>query len=194
MLLGKLLRRTMAILLILNVRYAWYYICFSTKYKNTSMTDTNLQFIREKIYEIRSAIMYSLCDELIHLPNSIVTAINVDDEGNIWFLCDRPAYPLHECPQAFPARLRFFRKGSFYHLEVSGRAEIVAQDDPGTDLHKPLLIRMNMMNATYTDMREKKKKAWETSLEKGYRWLLRHVGFTRHEKPVLARLQPANHS
>ena len=53
-------------------------------------TDTNLQFIREKIYTVKSAIMYSMSNELIKLPNCLVEAVKVDNEGQLWFLCKAP--------------------------------------------------------------------------------------------------------
>jgi general stress protein 26 len=88
-------------------------------------TDSNLQFIREKIYQVRSAIMYSMSDEVIKFPNSIATAVRVDDEGQLWFLCKKPVQFVSECEQNFPARLKFYRKGISFFLEVSGKATIV---------------------------------------------------------------------
>src|SRR4030095_4399493 len=88
-------------------------------------TDSNLQFIREKIYKVRSAIMYSMSDEVIKFPNSIVTAVRVDDEGQLWFLCKKPMIWVNECEQHFPARLKFYRKGVSFFVEVSGKATIV---------------------------------------------------------------------
>jgi general stress protein 26 len=158
-------------------------------------TDTNLQFIREKIYKVRSAIMYSISDDLIKLPNSIITAVKVDEEGQLWFLCNKPAQRLEQCPQSFPVRLHFYRKGTFFHLEVSGKAEIVNNNymgDPNQE--KPLLIRMNMVNVEYTEQEDKHRTMIEAWVEKAYAWMLRHISVSHESKPVLSRLQSMNRS
>ena len=64
--------------------------------------DPNLQFIREKIYHVRSAIMYSMSNDLVRLPNNIVTALRVDNEGNLWFTCSRPSGYVDQCEKTFP--------------------------------------------------------------------------------------------
>jgi hypothetical protein len=50
-------------------------------------TDTNLEFIRERIYEIRHAVMYTMSNGLVRIPNHIVSVIIVDDDVNVWCLC-----------------------------------------------------------------------------------------------------------
>jgi hypothetical protein len=77
----------------------------------TTTTDSNLQFIREKIYQVRSAIMYSMSNELVKIPNNIITAVKVDEEGQLWFISKRPVQDLEQCEQSFPVRLHFFVKG-----------------------------------------------------------------------------------
>jgi hypothetical protein len=43
--------------------------------------------------------MYSSSDDLIRLPNNIVSAVNVDEEGQLWF-ADRPYLP-EQYPASF---------------------------------------------------------------------------------------------
>ncbi|HKB43574.1 MAG TPA: hypothetical protein VKC90_04265 [Chitinophagaceae bacterium] len=161
--------------------------------------DSNLQFIREKIYQVRSAIMYSMSDEVIKIPNSIVTAVRVDDEGQLWFLCKKPLQFVSECEQNFPARLKFYRKGISFFLEVSGKATIVNNNSnlnlpaEKTIQEKPVLIKMAMTNIEYVEPEEKKKKTWvETTLENSYKWFLKNVAFHRHSEPVLSKLHQSS--
>lgn len=157
--------------------------------------DSNLQFIREKIYKVRSAIMYSMSNELIQLPNSIINAVKVDEEGQLWFLCNKPSKPVVHCPQTFPVRLHFYRKGTFFHMEISGKAEIVNNNYVGsTEEDRPLLIKMNMVNVEYTEQGERRKNAVELWFERAYSWLRRHLAVPHDSKPVLSRLHSANHS
>lgn len=160
-------------------------------------TDGNLQFIRQKIYQLRSAIMYSMSNELVKIPNNIVTAIRVDDEGNLWFLAKRPSQFVSECEQNFPARLHFYRKGIRFFMEVSGKATIVnnacnlgtAETDVAGVQEKPILIKMTMRNIEYVEAAERKRKTkLDVLFENGYKWLARTIAFHRHTKPVLAKL------
>ncbi len=157
--------------------------------------DSNLQFIREKIYQIRSAVMYSMSNALVKIPNNIVTAINVDDEGHLWFLARRPLQYLEQCEQNFPARLVFYRKGIPFYIEVSGNAIIVnngyniINDTEGmveTKEEKPVLIIMSMKNIEYTESAEKKEKNWlERLLDESFKWSSQHtIAFSRHANPL----------
>ena len=158
-------------------------------------TDQNFQFIREKIYEIKSAVMYSMSNGLVKIPNSIVSVLKIDDEGQLWFLCTPPTYRIEECECVFPARLHFYRKGKSFHLEVSGKATIMNNefnmDVPKTEAQKekPILIKMTMNNVEYTSLQERKQKGRiETMLENSYRWMLRNIAFPRAEKSVFSKL------
>jgi general stress protein 26 len=154
--------------------------------------DNNLEFIREKIYEIKSAVMYSMSNSLVKIPNSIITVVKVDNEGQLWFLCNPPSWQVDECEGVFPARLHFYRKGKFFHVEVSGKATIMSKEydaymEGGN--RKPVLIKMSMQNIEYTVVNERRPKTkFEMILENSYKWLLRTVAFPRTEKSVLSKL------
>ena len=155
-------------------------------------TDTNLQFIREKVYQVRSAIMYSLSNELIKFPNCIITAVKIDDEGLLWFYCDKPPYLPEQLPSAFPARLHFYRKGKLFHIEISGSA-CIANSIPqqSEEYRNRLLIKMEMKNITYKDTETKKRNQATWLLDKAYHWILRHTGTSHTRKPFFP---PFSHS
>ncbi len=155
--------------------------------------DNNLEFIREKIYDIRSAIMYSMSNELVRIPNSIVNAVNVDDEGYVWFICKRPAHSIDQCEQEFPARLVFYKKGRGSHIEVTGKAIVVNNEytnyfaaDANGDT--PLLLKMCMQAVEYSEPQEKKKTKMENWIQTGYQWFLRTAAVSHDAKPDLSRL------
>lgn len=162
------------------------------------VTDTNLRFISEKITRIRTAIMYTMSNEVLHFPNSLVEAVNVDETGQVWFVCKPPAQGIEHIEHSFPVRLHFYKKGSGCHLEVSGRATIVtneytsyfATDENGV---RPLLLRMDMQHVEYSEPQEKKRSKMESWLETGYRWFLRTASVQHQAKPNLSRLQAVNH-
>ncbi len=150
--------------------------------------DTNLNIIREKIYKLGTAIMYSMSNEFSDLPNSIVKALKVDDEGQLWFACPRLLLCYYEKEQYFPARLHFYRKGIFYHLEVSGKATIVKEKyfkkfaRNFLRKEKMVLIKMSMNSIEYTEPYQRKEKnRLELLLDKAYNWLLHHVSVSPQE-------------
>ena len=160
-------------------------------------TDNNLPFIREKISELRNAVMYSMSKSLVKLPNDIVTYVKVDEDGQLWFLSHSPAHSLRECEQVFPARLHFFKKGCDFFVEVSGKATIADNisssgffgSNDNQNNKDAVLIRMTMSNIEYREPHAKKAK---TKLEllagKSYKWILRATGFHPTGGPVFSKL------
>ena len=151
--------------------------------------DTNLQFIREKINEVRSAIMYSSSDEVIRLPNNIVSAVKVDEEGQLWFVCDRPCYMPEQYPPTFPARLHFYRKGKFFHIEVSGAARIVnnvQSDNNGSE--NRMLLKMEMKNIIYTETPTRQNNTLGQWLHKTFRLILADCVVAKRTKTYIKTL------
>ena len=91
--------------------------------------DYKLMFIKNKLQQIKSAVMYSTNSNTTRLPNDIVEFESVDDDGLLWFSAHVPrnwekAYELH-----FPAKLIFYRKGVDYYVEITGTAVVVNKQD-----------------------------------------------------------------
>lgn len=162
-------------------------------------SDTNLQFIREKISQLRNAIMYVSSNGLVKLGNDIVTALNVDEEGQLWFITNRPIQPIEECEQSFPARLIFYRKGVQYFMEISGKATIVKSDystdrsgrgKNSSQKFGKILIKLAMINIEYTEPHAKRpKNRIENLLENWYGWFLRAVSVEHDSGSVLKKLR-----
>lgn len=155
--------------------------------------DSTLNEIREKIYKLRTAIMYSMCDEVCKLPNSIVAALQVDDEGQLWFICQKPLQAVVELEGSFPVRLHFYHKGIFFHLEVSGKATIVEHDYSGyipsetPAKGKLMLVKMSMSSVEYTEPYGKKERnRLEAFIGKGYKWMSKNLAFPHASKQELS--------
>ena len=163
------------------------------------VNDTNLQFIREKIIQLRSAVMYDASKGLVRLGNDIVNAIRVDDDGHLWFVTNNPAQRVEECEQSFPARLCFYRKGIHFTLEISGKATIINDNysfdytayDPGKSNNRNrVLVKLAMMNIEYTEPHAKRpKNKVEVILENWYDWFLRTVAVHHDTGSVLKKLR-----
>src|ERR1043166_518040 len=87
--------------------------------------ENNFHLVLEKVYELHSALMYCLSNELIKVPNSIVKVLYISQEGHLWFQCQVPAQLTGQYEHNFPVNLRFFRKGHGSFVTVSGNATII---------------------------------------------------------------------
>src|SRR5262245_9581261 len=91
--------------------------------------DYKLMFIKNKLEQIKNAVMYSANNNIVRLPNDIVEFESIDDDGLLWFSAHIPrqwvkAYELH-----FPLKLIFYRKGVDYYVEITGTAVVVNKQD-----------------------------------------------------------------
>src|SRR5215218_554592 len=95
----------------------------------TTATNQQLNFLQEKIREIGSAIFFNLSDSVLKLPTSIVTTLEVDDYGFVWFFIQKPRQCLKEFETEFPVRLDFFKKGTSFFMQVSGKGWVVTDPE-----------------------------------------------------------------
>src|SRR5438045_1025429 len=93
--------------------------------KRSMQANQQLNFVKEKIQEIGSAIFFNQSDSVLKLPTSIVETVKVDEFGLVWFYIQKPKQDLREFDKEFPVRLDFFRKGKNYFLQVEGKAWMV---------------------------------------------------------------------
>ena len=96
---------------------------------STASNNIPLQFLKQKIQDIGSALFFSQNNHFLSMPASIITVLRVDDDGYVWFFVKRPLQCLAPIDKGFPARLDFFRKKMGYFLQVTGRAVIVDEKD-----------------------------------------------------------------
>jgi hypothetical protein len=121
--------------------------------------DYKLLFIKNKLQQIKSAVMYATNSSPDRLPNDIVEFESVDDEGLLWFSAHVPrewnkAYELH-----FPAKLIFYRKGVDFYVEITGTAVVVNKQDvingTGQSNGGKLLLKMVPYYIEYTQTGKK---------------------------------------
>ena len=119
--------------------------------------DYKLLFIKNKLQQIKSAVMYAANTNITRLPNDIVEFETIDEDGLLWFTAHVPrhwvkAYELH-----FPAKLIFYRKGIEYFVEINGTAVVVNKQDAmyGDTLGGKLLLKMVPYYMEYTETGKK---------------------------------------
>jgi general stress protein 26 len=93
------------------------------------LSDIQLRFLRERIQEIGSALFSNNSNSPFKIPGSIVSALKVDDRGNIWFFLHKPNVFIAEADKEFPAKLDFYRKGKPFFLQVNGKALVITEEE-----------------------------------------------------------------
>lgn len=131
-----------------------------------------LSFLQQRIEEIGSAIFYNLSEAVLKLPTSIVTTLKVDDFGFVWFFVQKPKQHLTEFEQEFPVKLDFYRKGTGYFLQVTGKGHVVNDPEEMNALeilpedvkklaHESVaLVKVKIQKADYYETRSMQKANW----------------------------------
>jgi hypothetical protein len=153
--------------------------------------DYKLMFIKNKLEQIKSAVMYPTNNNIVRLPNDIVEFESVDEDGLLWFSANAPrnwlkAYELH-----FPTKLIFYRKGCEYYIEITGTAVVVNKQDVmfGTNniYGGKLLLKMVPYYIEYTETgrREAGFKKLKAQLHDVF---MNTLGLSRASQPRLTEL------
>ena len=120
--------------------------------------DENLNFIKEKISDIKVAIFKSEINSELQLPNNIIQVLKVDDDGTVWFFTSCSGDHKQTIERCFYVYLDFHRKGVEGRLQISGHANVVEdQDDDFLNIsnyskstaNRLVLIKMKIMQAEY---------------------------------------------
>ncbi len=146
------------------------------------MAINQLNFLQEKIQEIGSAIFFNLSDSVLKLPTSIVSTLQVDDYGFVWFFMQKPKQHLKEFETDFPVRLDFFRKGMSYFLQVMGKGWVVTDpEEMNTISYLPeeakrlamnemVLVKVKIMKAEYYEKSAGRLSRWQNVVNTFTSW------------------------
>ena len=104
-------------------------------YPNTEIMNTELQelqtvAVKSKIMELQSALFFTESSSLVKLPTHVISDVELDNDGQIWFVIPRPAMHLEAYDKEIPTKLDFFKKGKDFFVKVRGIAFLQ------TDLHE----------------------------------------------------------
>ena len=151
--------------------------------------DYKLLFIKNKLQQIKSAVMYSANSTITRLPNDIVEFETIDEDGLLWFTAHVPrhwekAYELH-----FPLKLIFYKKGIEYYVEINGTAVVVnKQEAMYGDTHGgKLLLKMVPYYMEYTQT-GKKEPGFKKLKSQIHDMFMNTMGLNRETQPRLTEI------
>lgn len=86
-----------------------------------------MEVLKSKITELQTALFYTESVSPIKLPTHVITDVEVDMEGNIWFAIPRPTMHIDAYEKEVIAKLDFFKKGKDFFVKVKGVATLLTE-------------------------------------------------------------------
>jgi general stress protein 26 len=84
-----------------------------------------MNVLKSKITELQTALFYTESVSPIKLPTHVITDVEVDMEGHIWFAVPRPTMHIDAYEKEVLAKLDFFKKGKDFFVKVKGVAVLL---------------------------------------------------------------------
>jgi len=78
--------------------------------------------LKSKITELQSALFFTESNSIVKLPTHVISDVELDSEGQIWFVIPKPAMHIEAYDKEIPAKLDFFKKGKDFFVNVRGVA------------------------------------------------------------------------
>lgn len=135
--------------------------------------DTNLEFLKNKINEIKIALFKPESDFELQLPNNIVQTLRVDDDGTIWFFTTCNGNYARFMNKSFYAWLNYYKKDTGCHLQLSGKTTIILEEDNcfamdsdySGGAYTTVLIKMKIMQAEYFENKIDTEVSWTEKIK-----------------------------
>ncbi len=131
--------------------------------------DDNLDFLKQKINSIKIALFKSEFNSELHLPNNIIQTIKVEDDGTVWFFTSCNGDYAKYIDRSFYAHLDYYKKGTDCRLQVSGKANIVEDDNEEFSAGniyetgaygKLVLVKLKIMQAEFFEIGTQPTSSW----------------------------------
>jgi general stress protein 26 len=141
-----------------------------------------LQFLQEKIKEIKTAILFNLSDSVLKFPTTIVSTVKTDDFGYVWFFVKKPKQDIREFETEFPVRLDYFKKGKECFLQIMGKAWVITDPEELTSFislndemagaisNDMVLVKVKMMKADYQETNKVGNSWWANTIGYIFTW------------------------
>ena len=142
--------------------------------------DKNLEFLKEKIKDIKIALFKTELNPELQLPNNIVQTLKVEDDGTVWFFTSCNGKHAENIDRPFYAYLNYQKKGTGCRLQLSGNASIVKNDDEGLFsicnyskgcYGKLVLVKMKIMQAEFFENKFFENISWTEKIKNTFNHL-----------------------
>ncbi len=145
--------------------------------------DSNLDFLKEKIKDIKIAFFKTELNPELQLPDNIIQTLKVEDDGTVWFFTSCNGKHVENIDRSFYAYLNYQKKGGGCRLQLSGKACLVKNDDDGLfsicnyakgSYGKLVLVKMKIMQAEFSENKIPETNSWTGKLKLTFSHLFLH--------------------
>jgi general stress protein 26 len=115
---------------------------------NTPSQELQAGILKSKIMELQSALFFTESASIIKLPTHVISDVEMDEEGQIWFVIPRPIQHIEAFEKEIPAKLDFFKKGMDFFVKITGTAFLIAdQEEVNENMGLSATLREKMNDA-----------------------------------------------
>jgi len=75
---------------------------------------------------LQSALFFTESKSIVKLPTHVISDVELDSDGQIWFVIPKPAMHIEAYEREIPAKLDFFKKGKDFFVKIRGIAYLQA--------------------------------------------------------------------
>ena len=130
---------------------------------------TEAQTLKSKIMELQSALFFTESNSIVKLPTHVISDVELDNEGSIWFMIPKPAMQIEAYDKEIPAKLDFFKKGTDFFVKVRGTAFL--QATPAEELSAGMRQRMEDADVIVVKVQVQESELVDNSPKPSQNWL-----------------------
>jgi len=71
-------------------------------------------------------LFFTESKSIVKLPTHVISDVELDSDGQIWFVIPKPAMHIEAYEREIPAKLDFFKKGKDFFVKIRGIAYLQA--------------------------------------------------------------------
>src|SRR6185312_11899173 len=139
------------------------------KTMTSATVTTEMQTLKTKITELQSALFFNESKSIVKLPTHVISYVELDSEGSIWFVIPKPPMHIEAYDKEIPAKLDFFKKGTDFFVKVRGTAFLqteISGELVSAEMHERLasadviLVKVQVLESELVDNSPKPKQNW----------------------------------
>ncbi len=130
---------------------------------------TEMQTLKDRIMELQSALFFNESKSIVKLPTHVISDVELDNEGSIWFVIPKPSMHIEAYDKEIPAKLDFFKKGTDFFVKVRGTAFLqteISGELLSAEMRERLtnadviLVKVQVQESELVDNSPKPKQNW----------------------------------
>lgn len=119
--------------------------------------------------ELQSALFFNESKSIVKLPTHVISDVELDNEGSIWFVIPKPSMHIEAYDKEIPAKLDFFKKGTDFFVKVRGTAFLqteISGELLSAEMRERLtnadviLVKVQVQESELVDNSPKPKQNW----------------------------------